>query len=124
MSNVKKGMIIACFVIFGVIPTVSSFVGHSWSTVKNFLHQYYKRGIVENLTWTGSPEILTKRDKWTILRAVRKNREYTREQVRRIYAPHVSLPTIDRMLREHNIKKWVAKKRPNLTTDHRTVRLQ
>ena len=30
---------------------------------------------------------------------------YTRKQVRRIYVPHLSLPTIGRMLREHNIKK-------------------
>ena len=100
MSNVEKGMIIAFFVIFGVISTVSSLVGRPWSTVKKFLHRYYKRGTVENLPRTGWPEVLTKRDKRTILRAVRKNREYyTREQIRRIYAPHVSLHTIDRMLR-------------------------
>ena len=92
MNNVEKGMIIAFFVIFGVISTVSSLVGRPWSTVKNFLRQYYKRGTVENLARTGRPEILTKRDKRTILRAVRKNREYTREQVRRIYAPHISPP--------------------------------
>ena len=75
----------------------------------NFLHRYYKRGTVENLPRTGRPEVLTKRDKRTILRAVRKSREYTHEQIRRIYAPHVSLHTIDRMLREHNIKKWLTK---------------
>ena len=124
MSNVEKGMIIAFFVVFSVISTVSHLVGRPWSTVKNFLHRYYKRGTVENLPRTGRPEILTKRDKRTILRAVRKNRQYTREQVRRIYAPHVSLPTIDRMLREHNIKKWLAKKRPKLTADHAKARLQ
>ena len=67
MSNVQKGMIIAFFVIFGVISTVSSLVGRPWSTVKNFLHRYYKRGTVENLTRTGRPEVLTKRDKRTIL---------------------------------------------------------
>jgi hypothetical protein len=104
MSNVEKGMIIAFFVVFGVISTVSHLVGRPWSTVKNFLHRYYKRGTVENLPRTGRP------DKRTILRAVRKNQHYTREQVRRIYAPHVSLPTIDRMLRVHNIKKWLARK--------------
>ena len=83
---------------------MSSLVGRPWSTVKNFLHRYYKRGTVENLTRTGRPEIFAKRDKRTILRDVRKNREYTREQVRRIHAPRISLPTINRMLREHNIR--------------------
>ena len=46
MSNVEKGMIIAFFVIFGVISTVSNLVRHPWSAVKNFLHRYYKRGTV------------------------------------------------------------------------------
>ena len=56
MSNAEKGVIIAFFgVIFGVISAVSSLVGHPWSTVKNFLHRYFKRGTVENITWTGQP---------------------------------------------------------------------
>ena len=80
VSNVEKGMIIAFFVIFGVISTASSLVGRSWSTVKNFLRRYYKRG---TLLQTSRPEILTKRDK-RILGSVLKNREHIREQVRRI----------------------------------------
>ena len=105
MSSVEKGTIIAFFVFFGVIYTVSSLVGRPWSTVMDFLHQYYKRGTVENLPRTGRPEILTKQDRQTVLRVVWKNREYTREQFHRIYTPEVSLHIIDRMFREHNIKK-------------------
>ena len=82
MSNVEKGMIIAFFVTISVISTVSSLVGRPWSTVKSFLHRYHKRGTVDNLPRTDRPEILTKRDKRTILRAVQKNREYTRESAR------------------------------------------
>jgi hypothetical protein len=70
MTNVEKGMIIAFFVVFGVISTISHLVGRPWSTVKNFLHRYYKRGTVENLPRAGQPEILTKRDKRTILCAL------------------------------------------------------
>jgi hypothetical protein len=33
------------------------------------------------------------------------------------YALHVSLPTIDHMLRVHNIKKWLVRKRPKLKAD-------
>src|SRR5258705_7255913 len=124
LSNVEKGMIIAFFVIYGVISTVSFLVGRPWSTVKSFLDRYYKRGITDNLPRSGRPEVLSKRDKRAILRAVRKHRQYTLEQIRRIYAPHVSLPTIDRLLRQHNIKKWLAKKRPKLTADHAKARLQ
>ena len=117
-------MTIAFFVIIGVISTMSILVSRPCSTVKNFLHRYYKHGTVKNLLRTGRHEALTKRDKQTILRSVRKSWEYTREQIGRIYAPHVSLHTIDRMLREHNIKKWLAKKRPKLTADHTKARLQ
>jgi hypothetical protein len=124
LSNTEKGMIIAFFVIFGVIATVSTIIGRPWSTVKNFLHRYYKRGRIENLPRSGRPEVLTRRDKRVILRAVRKNRQHTREQIRRIYAPHVSLATIDRLLRQHNIKKWLAKKRPKLKPEHAKARLE
>ena len=126
MSNVEKGMIIAFFIIFGINSTVSSPVGCPWSTVKHFLHRYFKRGTVENLTRIGQSKILrlTKRGKRTILRAVLKKREYTRERVRRIYAPHVFLPTFNRMFREHNTKKWLTKKRPKLAADHAKARHQ
>ena len=123
MSNVEKGMIIAFSIIFGVISTASGLVGRPWSTVKNFLRRYHKRGTVENLLRTGRPEILTKRNIKTILGAVQKNREHIRE-VRRIYVPHVSLHTIDRMLCKHGIMKWLAEKRPKLTVDQAKARFQ
>lgn len=103
---------------------MSSLVGRSWSTVKNFLRRYYERGTVENLLRTGRPEILTKRDKRTILGAVQKNREHICEQVRRIHASHVSLHAVDCMLYERNIKKWLAEKRPKLTADQAKARFQ
>ena len=34
------------------------------------------------------------------------------------YAPHVSLRSVDRLLRQHYIKKWLAKKRPKLKAEH------
>jgi len=73
---------------------------------------------------SGRPEVLSKRDKRMILRAVRKNRQCTCEQICLIYAPHISLCTLDRLLRPHNIKKWLAKKRPLLKTEHEKARLQ
>jgi hypothetical protein len=37
LSNVEKGMIIATFVLYGVVSTVCLLVGRTWSTVKSFL---------------------------------------------------------------------------------------
>jgi hypothetical protein len=115
LSNVEKGMIIAFFVIYA---TVSLLVGRPWSTVKSFVQRYYKRDTTDNLPRSGRPEVPSKRDKRTILRAVRKYRQYTREQIRRIYVSRITLRTLDRLLRQHNIKKWLAKKRPRLKTEH------
>jgi len=49
LSNIEKGMIIAFFVIYGTIPTVSFLVGRPWSTVKSFLQRYYKHDTMDNL---------------------------------------------------------------------------
>jgi len=73
LSNVKKGMIIAFFVIYSTILAVCLLVGCPWSTVKSFLQRYYKRGTTDNLSQSGRPEVLSKRDKRTILCAVRKH---------------------------------------------------
>jgi len=124
LSNVEKGMIIVFFVIYSTISTVSLLVGRPWPTVKSLLQRYYKRSTTDNLSRSGRPEVLSKRDKRTILHAVGKHRQYTREQIRRIYAPHISLPTFNRLLQQHNIKKWLAKKQPRLKVEHVKARLQ
>jgi hypothetical protein len=115
---------ITVFIIFGVIATVFTIIGRPWSTVKNFLHRHYKRGVIENPLRSGRPEVLTRCDKRVILRAGRKHRQYRREQIRRIYTPHVSLATIDRLPRQHNIKKRLAKKRLKLKPEHAKALLE
>jgi len=37
LNNIKNGMIIAFFIIYGTISTVSLLVSCPWSTVKSFL---------------------------------------------------------------------------------------
>jgi len=62
-------------------------------------------GMTDNLPRSGRPEVLSKRDKRAILCVVWKHRSITRANlIRRIYTPHVSLRTIDRLFRQHNIK--------------------
>ena len=73
LSNIEKGMIIAFFVIYGTIWTVSLLVSGPWSTVKSFLQRYYKRCTTDNHSQSGRPEVLSKRDKRTILRAIQKH---------------------------------------------------
>ena len=55
----------------------------------------------------GRLEVLSRRDERTILHALRKNRRADSSD----QCPRVSL---DSLLRQHNINKWLAKKRPQL----------
>lgn len=48
----------------------------------------------------------------------------TRLEIRKRYAPHVSIRTIDRVLREANIKKWLTQTRPKLEAKHARARLE
>lgn len=47
----------------------------------------------------------------------------TRLELPNRYAPHVSIRTIDRVLREANIRKWLAQKWPKLKDQHAKARL-
>ena len=123
MNDVEKGMIIAFFACLQCITTVAHLVGRPWSTVKNFLVRATERQSLANLPRSGRPEILTKRQRRAILRAVRKDRQLTHEEVRRQHAPNVSLITVRRLLRQHHLRKWLAKKRPKLTEQHAAKRL-
>ena len=123
MTDVEKGMIIAFFACWQCIATVARIVGRPWSTVRNFLARAIERQSLANLPRSGRPEIPTKLQKRAILQAVRKDRQLTHEEVRRQHTPNVSLITIRRLLGEHNLRKWLAKKRPKLTEQHAAKRL-
>jgi len=123
MSDVEKGMIIAFFHIFEKISVVATLVNRPWSTVRNFLARACDRGHIENAPRSGRPVILNQRERRAIIRAATKDRSMTRLELRNRHAPHVSVHTIDRVLREANIKKWLAQTRPRLTAAHAKKRL-
>ncbi|KAF8242038.1 hypothetical protein K440DRAFT_525221, partial [Wilcoxina mikolae CBS 423.85] len=99
----QKGMMIAFFHCLGTICAVAKVMGRPWSTIKNLLTRATQWLSIDNLPQSGRPEILTRRDKRAILKAARKIRSLTNEELRQLHAPHVSGSTIKRNLREHNI---------------------
>ena len=123
MTDVEKGMIIAFFHIFEKISVVAKLVNRPWSTVRNFLARACDRGHIDNASRSGRPTILTDRERRTIVRAAQRDRGMTRLELRNRHAPHVSIRTVDRVLREANIKKWLAQTRPRLTATHAKKRL-
>ena len=123
LSNVEKGMILAFFWVYQQISIVSTLVNRPWSTVRNFLARACERGHIENLLRSGRPKKLNCRTRRAIVRAALANRDITRLELQNCYAPEVSVRTVDRVLREANVRKWIAKRRPRLTAAHARKRL-
>ena len=123
LSDIEKGMILAFFWTFQQTYIVAQLVNRPWSTVRNFLARALERGSMDNLPRSRRPSKLSERDHRAIIRESRKNRDWTRQQLRDLCAPHVSLSTIDRVLREEGIRKWLSTKRAKLTPKHVKKRL-
>jgi len=113
MIIVERGIILVLFHLQYTMTVISKISGLPWSTIKNFLNWTAVRGYIENALGSGRPKKLRKWDWRAILRFVKKNKAWTREQIRQDCCPHVSLDTPDHYLREN--RKWLAKKRPKLT---------
>ena len=117
-------MILAFFWVFQQISVVAHLVDWPWSTVRNFIARACARESTENKQRTGLPRKIDDRTRLVVLRAARQNREWTRQELRDFHAPHVSIDTVDRILQEANIRKWIAKKRVKLTPEHAKKRLE
>jgi len=123
MTDVEKGMIIAFFHIFEKISVVATVVNWPWSTVRNFLAQVCDRGHIANAPRSGRPVILNQRECRAITRAAQKDWSMTRLELRNHHAAHVSIRTVDRVLQEAGIKKWLAQTHPHLSAAHAKKRL-
>jgi transposase len=58
------------------------------------------------------------------MRALKEDRQITQAELRNMYAPNVSMSTIDCYLHQNNYRKWLAKKRPKLEDRHVFQKLQ
>lgn len=61
--------------------------------------------------------------KKALVKAAKDNRRMTKNEFRDKYAPGISVATVDRVLRQANVKKWLAKHRPLLKPEHVKKRL-
>ena len=123
MNNTEKGMIIAFFSVFRKVAIVARLVGRPWSTVRNFLDRAMERESMANLPCPGWPPKIPRSTRRLIIRAAKKNRNTTWQELRDAFAPDVSLSTVDRVLRDANIHKWIAKKRARLNAGYAKQRL-
>jgi transposase len=93
-------------------------------TVKYTLQKDPIRNEAQSIPRSGRPRKLSLRDERAILRILRKNPKITWRELLKESNLNVSKSTYYRMLKRHNIKKWLAAKRPKLTDIHAEKRLQ
>ena len=123
MLVAQKGIILVLRHLDYKITTISEITGRPWSTIKNFLIRAKTKGSLHNQPRSGRPPKLSKQDWRAIIRCVKSNRTWTREQVRQQCCPHVCIRTLDQYLHNNGLRKWIAKKRPKLTPERAAKRL-
>jgi len=81
---------------------------------------------MDNKSWSGRPQILSRWEKRTIVPAAKRDRAMTRLEMRNWYVPHVSIRTINCVLGEAHMNKWLAQRnlRPRLDARHANARLE
>src|SRR5436190_24183846 len=92
-------------------------------TVKSTLSRNPQRHEGITLSRSGRPSKLSRRDRRTLLRYVRKNPKLIYEQVLADLGLPVCLKTVYRILKEEGIKKWIAKQRPLFIEEAAKIRL-
>ena len=123
MTVAQKGIILVLSHLDYKITTISEITGRPWSAIKNFLFRAKTKGSLHHQPRSGRPPKLSKQDRRAIIRCVKSNRTWTREQVRQQCCPHVCIRTLDQYLHNNGLRKWIAKKRPKLTPERAAKRL-
>ena len=93
-------------------------------TVKSTLSRNLQRHEGITLSRSGHPSKLSRRDRRTLLRYIRKNPKLLYKQVLVDLSLPVSTKTMQKILKEEGIKKWIAKQRPLLNEEAAKIRLK
>ena len=94
------------------------------STITTFLSRVKNRGSIENLQRAGCPRKSTDREDRHVIRKALAQTRVPLVQLPFLSDSNLSVSTIRRRLREVNIRKWKAAKRPRLNKKHVSKRLQ
>ena len=95
----------------------------SKSTAATVIQKVKKRRSIENNARSGRPRVYTETDVHSLLRHARISPLLDYEELKREAGFTMSTSTVKRILEEHGILNWRAKKRPHLTQREATLRL-
>jgi hypothetical protein len=93
------------------------------STIQSFVERDRERGTPKNLDAPGRPQKIDDHTRRRLVRETQNGRRQPLRELRNGVAPGVSVKTVNRVLKEVDIKKWRAKKRALLTAEHAAKRL-
>jgi hypothetical protein len=91
---------------------------------KSSVHDILQNPQPDKNARTGRPKKLSKRSERLILRTVKLSPKISYTKLKKRCQLDVSDDTIRRLLHDHNIKKWLAKKRPKLTNEYAKKRFE
>lgn len=110
---------------FGVTPArISKAYRIPDQTIRDTISNAAQRPHGLSATRAGRPKSYSDRDERRIVRAARIMPKIQYAQLQKLVDNQFSTKTIQRILKDHNIMCWRAKRRPLLTEDQASVRLQ
>jgi transposase len=124
LSKADRNRIYGALDVGASVQEISTCLGFNYEAVKTTKRRREIRpqdGDVKPRS--GRPKKLSDRDERILLRTVRLNPKITYHQLSAQLALDISRSTYRRVLLHHNIKKWLAKKRPALTEELASARL-
>ena len=123
LNDIEKGQVVELDHLGLFQRLIADRLGRTKSTVGAFLKRYHERGTTENSPAPGRPSKVIEQLKRRLLRHIKSNRRQPLAELRNEVALELSIRTVKRMLRNENVRKWKAAKRPKLTEDRAAKRL-
>jgi Transposase/DDE superfamily endonuclease len=93
------------------------------ATIRDQIRLFPQRHANQSLPRSGHPRVYTDRDERRILRIIRKEPKIRWRCLKLTTGLDISLWTFKRLLKRHGIRKWLSKKRPELTEEQAAARL-
>jgi transposase len=119
----ERGKVIGASIAGATPGRISTLLNIPDQTVRDTISQDILRDDHKSKPRTGRPKCYTERDERMLLRHVRQFPKQTYAQVMNETQLGFSRSTVRRILQDHGIANWRAKKRPHLTQAHADARL-
>ena len=123
LSPRKRGQILGMRDAGTPVSRIARVLNTPQTTIFTTLRRHEQRPHGKSMPRAGRPKVLDLRDQRTILRIIRLDPRITYRRLIEQSGVTCSQRTVQRMLKEHGIKNWVAKKHSLLTEEHAAIRL-